>query len=406
MENNGLDLLHYIEQDKMLQIIESFKQATDIVIDINDNLGFPLVEHDYFVGFCKYVRSTEKGFRQCIESNALVGYHSANKGQVVISPCHAGPLLMALPVMLEGVFLGSITCCSILLQEPDELAVNKLQKVAGELELDENKLIRSYKEINVISHEKCTAISNMIQLIINYVTELIYRSKRQEGHYTRELNSILKDKTKTELENKLRLAELKNLQSQIQPHFLFNTLNTLTGLVTLNENQKALDVAYSLSEILRYNLDSCGELVTLRDELRNVENYLQIKKIRFGSRLNYSFQVASELLDIEMPYLTLQPLVENACVHGLEPKEGDGYIQISADKVGDKVELVIEDNGLGIPDELLRDFPKSLKGLNQKGSIGLINVHSRLQLCFGWEFGVKLFRKRGVTRVLLLLPFR
>jgi len=215
---------------------------------------------------------------------------------------------------------------------------------------------------------------------------------------------MLEAKTKTELENKLRLAELKNLQAQIQPHFLFNTLNTLTGLITLNENLKALDVTYSLSEILRYNLDSCGELVTLQEELRNVENYLHIKKIRFGDRLNYKVQVAPELMDVMMPYLTLQPLVENACVHGLEPKEGEGYILISARDLGDQVELVVEDNGLGFPPTILKNFPKSLRELDKNNSIGLINVHSRLQLCFGRGFGLKLSRKRGITKVGLLLP--
>lgn len=398
------ELLNFIENDKMLEIIESFVKATNITIDINDNLGFPLVEHNYYTGFCKDIRSTEKGLRRCVESNATIGFQSANKGQIAISPCHTGAMLMAMPIIVEDLFLGSITCCQIHLQTPDEKTTEKMLRSTNDLGFDGDKLIDTFSDINVISHEKCTAISNLIHLVVNYITELGFRTKKQEGQFRKKLNHILEAKTKTELENSLRLAELKNLQAQIQPHFLFNTLNTLSGLVTLNKNQEALNVVYSLAEILRYNLDRSGELVTLKEEIHNVENYLQIKKIRFGKRLNYKFDIEDDLMDIELPYLTLQPLVENACIHGIEPKQSNGYILIKGKKVDDGIEIIVEDNGLGMPEELIRCFPDDIDEFNKENCIGLINVHSRLQLCFGYGFGVKLGKNGRKTQVKLLLP--
>ena len=122
-------------------------------------------------------------------------------------------------------------------------------------------------------------------------------------------------------------------------------------------------MVYSLSEILRYNLTRSGELVTLKEELRNVENYLQLMKIRFGERLNYRIEIDDRLMEVELPYFTLQPLVENAIMHGLEPKQGNGYVLISGRTLDDGIELVVEDNGLGMPAEIVKNFPNCLDAI-------------------------------------------
>jgi len=281
MTYQNIDLLQFIEQDKMLQIIESFNGATGIAMNINDKLGFPLVEHNYFTGFCHTIRNCNQGLRQCIESNASIGYQSANNGQLAISTCYAGVGLMALPIMVEKSYLGSITCCQLHLQPPSNILLEKLLKVTAPLGLRGDDLINLFNNINVISYEKCLAVSNLMQLVINYIAELVYLEKKQEGQFQEKLSNIIEAKARTELETRFRLARLKNLQSQIQPHFLFNTLNTLTSLLTLEKNNSALDVVYSFSEILRYNLDRAGDLVTLREELENADNYLKIKRARF-----------------------------------------------------------------------------------------------------------------------------
>ncbi|MFZ7101263.1 MAG: sensor histidine kinase [Peptococcaceae bacterium] len=402
--NERPELLNYLENDKMLQIIESFNKATGITIDINDNLGFPLVEHNYFTGFCKDIRSTEKGLKRCIESNAAIGFHSANKGQIAVSPCHTGALLMAMPIIIDGLFLGSITCCQIHLQAPDEKAVAKMLRVTKDLGLDSRRLVETFQGINVISPEKCSAISNLIQLIVNYIAELNFRTKKQAGQFREKMDNIIEAKNKTELENSVRFAELKNLQDQIQPHFLFNTLNTLSVLILLNKNKEALDVVYSISEILRYNLDRSEGLVTLQEEIRNVENYLHIKKLRFGEKVNYKFDIEENLLSTELPYLILQPLVENACIHGIEPQENKGYIFIRAQSLADRIEITVEDNGKGFPPKLLENFPRYVEETLQKQSIGLLNVHRRLKLCFGPDYGIKLSRDGAKTQVKLILP--
>ncbi|KJS86631.1 MAG: hypothetical protein JM58_06680 [Peptococcaceae bacterium BICA1-8] len=404
MPYQDIDLLHYIEQDKMLQIIESFNSATDIAMNINDKLGFPLVEHNYFTGFCHTIRNCNQGLRQCIESNAAIGYQSANNGQLAISTCYAGVGLMALPIMVEESYLGSITCCQLHLQPPSNKMLEKLLKVTAPLDLGKDDLVNLFKNINVISYEKCLAVSNLMQLVINYIAELVYREKKQEGQFQEKLSNIIEAKARTELETRLRLARLKNLQSQIQPHFLFNTLNTLTSLLTLDNNNNALDVVYSFSEILRYNLDRAGDLVTLSEELINAENYLKIKRARFDDKISYSFNIHPSLLNISLPYLSLQPLIENAFIHGLEPQKEKGYIYIYAKTEKNQIEITVEDNGVGLPKSLLEDFPDLKDEGISNDCMGLTNVHARLQLCFGRNFGVKLTSLDGITRVSLILP--
>lgn len=404
MPYNDIDLFQYIEQDKMLQIIESFNNATGIAMNINDKLGFPLVEHNYFTGFCHKIRNCNQGLRQCIESNASIGYQAANNGHLAISTCYAGIGLMALPIIVENSYLGSITCCQFHRQPPSNSMLEKLPKIINPLGLLSEDLTCSFQKINVISYEKYLAISNLMQLVINYIAELVCREKKQEGQFKEEITNIIVAKARTELENRLRLARLKNLQSQIQPHFLFNTLNTLTSLLTLNNNNKALDVVYSFSEILRYNLDRAGDLVTLREELNNAENYLKIKRARFDEKIAYRFYIPSKLLDIQLPYLSLQPLIENAFIHGLEPKKEKGYICIFAKSEKDHVEITVEDNGLGLPRSLVENFPNIQDEEKSNDCMGLVNVHARLQLCFGRDFGVKLTSLDGITRVSLILP--
>ncbi|MFZ7101261.1 MAG: sensor histidine kinase [Peptococcaceae bacterium] len=403
MPYHDIDLLHYLEQDKMLKIIESFNNATGIAININDKLGFPLVEHNYFTGFCHTIRNCRQGLRQCIESNATIGYQSANNGQLAISTCHAGVGLMALPIIVEKAYLGSITCCQLHLQPPSTGMLEKLLKVTAPWGLGEERLTNLFNHIHVISYEKCLAVSNLMQLVINYIAELVCRAKKQEGQFQEKLSTIIEAKARTELETRLRLARLKNLQSQLQPHFLFNTLNTLTSLLTLDKNDSALDVVYSFSEILRYNLDRAGDLVTLQEELKNAENYLKIKRARYDDKISYSFNIHPGLLNIKLPYLSLQPLIENAFIHGLEPKKDKGYIHISTKTAPNHLEITVEDNGVGLPERLTEDFPH-LESAENDDCRGLTNVHARLQLCFGIDFGVRLSALPGITRVSLILP--
>jgi len=410
MRINRENILRLIEREKILKIIENFTNSTDITIDINDAMGYPLVEHNFFYGFCSTIRSTPEGLRRCIESNAEVGFKSAATRTTCYSICHAGVVLMAVPLVIDNQFWGSITCGQMHLKPPGEEGVKKMLAATADLGLDAAHLARTYQEIQVFTPEKCRAASQLIHYVINYITELIYRGQIKENEAREKLRSMHEAKTRAELENSLRMAQLKNLQAQIKPHFLFNTLNVITSLVTLNENEKALKTLYALSSLLRYNVQHPAELVPLREELKYVQSYLTIQQTRFGNRLKAEINVEDNLQHLPVPFLSLQPLVENACIHGLEPREGTGHLTITGHTLDGRAEIHVVDDGVGIPPAVLEEIrhnlqhrPPALLERPTRG-IGLYNVDERLKLYFGPDFGLLLESRPGETRVRMVLP--
>ncbi|MDA8441180.1 MAG: PocR ligand-binding domain-containing protein [Peptococcaceae bacterium] len=400
MEGQNDNLLQLIEQDKLIDIIKNFTQATDITIDINDAQGYPVVKHDYFYGFCQAIRSTSRGLERCICSNADLGLQTVKAGDYCMGKCHAGVMLMSVPIVVEEQFWGSITCGQMHLTPPEPHEIAAMLMATADLGLEAKLLERSFQEIKIISMDRCQAAGGLIQVVVNYIVELVYRSKMQEELSRQKLKTAEEARIIEELEHTLHKAELKTLQAQIKPHFLFNTLNTITGLITLGEHEKGVNTLYALSNLLRHNLDRPGEMVTVQDEINYVENYLLIQKNRFGAKLRVSIAVPPELLRLRIPFLSLQPLTENACVHGLEPKETVGNLTIRGQINGTQAEIAVCDDGVG-----WRDATDTVATPDQiKCGIGLHNVHRRLQLQFGSAYGIRMSSQQGRTTVSLIIP--
>jgi hypothetical protein len=208
------------------------------------------------------------------------------------------------------------------------------------------------------------------------------------GHYAYEYYQRYREREirAVDLEGRLAQAELQNLKMQLHPHFLFNTLHTISVLMMRDVNT-ANQTLIRLSDLLRTTLDSAGtQLVPLKQELDFLRGYLEIEKTRFQDRLTIEFDVPANVLDVLVPNLILQPLVENAIIHGIAVRPGVGTIQISARRQGDHLELTISDNGSG----LTRVDPISIK----KG-IGLTNTEARLRQLYGETQSFELSRAEG-----------
>jgi two-component system LytT family sensor kinase len=177
-----------------------------------------------------------------------------------------------------------------------------------------------------------------------------------------------------EQETLLLAAKIEALKSQINPHFLFNTLTSVSSLIR-SQPETARTVIHKLSGLLRKLLRSQEQFVTLREELDSIDEYLDIEVIRFGPRLGVRKDIASDTLDILVPSMILQPLVENAIKHGLTRKVGAGHITLRSRRDGERLILDVEDDGLGISDERLQTAMSS--------GIGLSNVHERLRVIYG-----------------------
>ena len=181
----------------------------------------------------------------------------------------------------------------------------------------------------------------------------------------------------------LKYSELKALQSQINPHFLFNVLNTMTSLIRTNP-EKAREVTIDLSNYLRYNLDNNVKSVELIKELNQVDTYIKIEKVRFGDKLNILYDVDESLYNFQIPSLIIQPLVENSIKHGILKKRDNGCVKIIIKKIDKDIEITIEDDGVGIEQSIIDNLDKQIKG-----NIGLKNVHQRLKLLYGEGLNIK-----------------
>ena len=227
----------------------------------------------------------------------------------------------------------------------------------------------------------------LIWLGMFIVVVLIVHSIHQLVSFYRELSE--KDVLEEKLKTLAAQAELKALRAQINPLFLFNSLNTIASLVSTNP-PKAEESIERLADIFRYALSASDkELVTLRDELDFVDSYLEIEKARFGDKLKISRAVLPEILDTLIPSLILQPLAENSIKHG-SAENGEVRMEIIGYMDGDTVKVKIKDEGRGIPEEIKR-------GIYTNGT-GLRNVNERLKKVYGEGYGLEI--KENKPRVL------
>jgi two-component system sensor histidine kinase YesM len=203
-------------------------------------------------------------------------------------------------------------------------------------------------------------------------------------------------------ERSLRLAELRALQAQIHPHFIFNCLDLIKWNAKMGRGDEVSAIVLELGRFLRGSMRNTNELVPLEDEFRMIRDYLSIQKRRFDDRLQFDLSVDPEILKIPVPKFILQPIVENSLVHGIEGKTGPGHIGIRAGRKGEMLEYEIRDNGAGMSGEILEKIRAS--GLSED-QIGLMNVRRRLGLYYGTDFSFVIESESGAgTRVYISTP--
>lgn len=220
------------------------------------------------------------------------------------------------------------------------------------------------------------------------------------------INSLEKDRLVKEL-------ELKMLQSQINPHFLFNTLNSIAKLAYIEGAIRTSDLTVSVSRLLRYNLQKLDQAVSLREEVEHVTEYINIQKARFRDRISFVMDIDERALDGMLPCLTLQPILENAFVHGIEQMEEGAELKLTIGYVDEGVGIEIRDNGVGMSREtvelLLKSFREETPSLGRKGQstgLGTHNVFKRLHLYFNGEQRIEIDSTQGIgTAVLFKIPY-
>jgi two-component system LytT family sensor kinase len=196
-------------------------------------------------------------------------------------------------------------------------------------------------------------------------------------------------------------AELRFLRAQISPHFIYNALTAIESFVR-SDPDRARELLVEFADFIRYSFRTHGQFVTMAEELRLVDTYLDLERARFGDRLAVTLRVAPEVLGVMLPPFVLQPLVENAVHHGIEPSEHSGHLEIMIKDADTEALVTVEDNGIGADPGYVR---RALSGLTSEEGIGLHNVDERLRAVFGEERGLTIETALGAgTKVTMRIP--
>ena len=385
-----LSLDQIVNIEILQEIQDKFSEATGLGAVIVDISGNPITRPSNFTDFCTYIRTFPEGFARCTACDDRGG-RMTNERKPTVYSCHAGLTDLAAPIIVQNQYIGAFLAGQAILGQEEYNVKDEMFRCVADLAVDKEKLSEFFDRIEVVPGNKITAAADLIYIMSNYIVEMGAANLAQK-------KLVHEIKAKAELEASLRASELKALQAQINPHFLFNTLNTIARLALLEGASQTQEVVYALSDLLRDNLRDINVLRTLQEEVQSVKDYLMIQKIRFGDRIQAYIDIDPEVMTTLIPALTLQPLIENAIIHGLEKKVEGGTIHVRGYYEGDTIVISIIDTGVGVSMERIRSIFRAEKQLKTHGEttgLGIINVHKRIQHHYGNEYGLKIESKLG-----------
>lgn len=279
--------------------------------------------------------------------------------------------------------------------------IGKLRKYAellsnAQWEIDDIK-DQKYEELNSLAK----TFNKMKNSIRQFIQELNEKAEIESNYHKEKLKSAEKDKL-------IKETQLLALQSQMDPHFLFNTLNTISRMAMFEDANNTVELIEATSKILRYNLAYKDKLVKLRDEISMMRAYVTIQQTRFQDQMVFNFDIDEELESIVIPPMIIQPLIENAIIHGLREKGSGGIIDIIVKRESEYAAIKVKDNGKGIEDEIVRKILKGEEHISESRNstgIGLSNMVNRIGLFFNRNDLIDIDSKVGVgTEITILIP--
>jgi ligand-binding sensor protein len=385
----------------MEKVNQMFISVTGHSISFMDREGRSVLPFNLniFSDFCNYVINSEKGGPKCIECNNVFEVN-CQETNPRISQCHMGLTMITIPIVVSGKCNYSVTCGQMLMAEEKKGFFAELPSKAKELDLNTRKLISFGKKVKVVNEHDINTTMMFLSLLAEYIsiTETQLELKEQQ-------TKQLEDKIK--LEKSLRETQFRFLQAQISPHFLFNTLNLVSRVALKEKAEQTADLIYNLSDLLRRSYKTSHSDSTLKEEFHHLDSYLKIQVMRYTGMLTTETFLAEAVQDIVIPVFSLQPFVENAVIHGIEPLKRKGHISVSAEEKGDQVVITITDNGVGMKQEKVDQILNGQiePSRVQTSGMGIKNVQERLELFFGDQYRLVLQSSLDQgTEVTIFLP--
>lgn len=301
----------------------------------------------------------------------------------------------------ENLEYGNKYEANITIWENDvQIVTGLLQETINEYIYYENRQLQVTQSRNRELFKKTLEISLVIFAAI--LTAIALISFWMPNWITKPIEDQVKEEQK-----QLRKAEFELLQAQINPHFLYNTLDAIVWSAEAGNQKQVVSMVGSLSEFFRASLNKGKEIVSIREELQHVTSYLEIQQVRYQDILTYEINVAKDIYNYSIPKITIQPIVENALYHGIKNRRGGGKITITGVENKDELTILVHDDGAGMDEDRLKEVREGIiKNNPDKNAIyGLYNVNERIRLNFGDEYGITVDSTIGKgTDVVIHLP--
>ncbi len=394
LKNNSDNHSQYILRD-LNNTLETYEENAKKTILAYENKEGYIFYYDDFIAtkdiasYCNIYASTL--MQNYLETNSIA-YKELNRNSAIIHIYLAGYLILIL-YMCVIYAMGFIRNISNRLKGIVETS-NKVSK--GQFEYYEGNKTGIY-ELDVLTRTFNTMIKDIKNLISSINDKLILEKKLKEE----EMKNL-------QYENALKEFDLKVLQSQINPHFLFNTLNCINATAIMENATNTSKLIKSVSNILRYSLKCMNRNAFLDEEINIVKDYIYIQESRFDDRVKFNLNVNMDIKKVKVPGMTIQPLVENAFIHGIESKEEGGYIDISINDEYGICSVIIEDNGVGIPKEILdkiNNYNYDTRHIGDTTGLGINIVEKRLGYLYDKKDMFKIESEEGKgTKVYLKIP--
>lgn len=386
-DKNSIYIGDVIDVNELQNLQDKWAKATNLAFVSVDRNGKPITEYSNFTPFCEKLREMDKFRERCQYCDACGGRKAKRIGRAYAYVCHAGLIDFAIPIMIKGQYVGAILAGQVTSTE-----VQGLRQIAPLSEgwQDNEELRKLYGQVAVMPVEKILAVAQILCDSYNYSVEKQYANKVDAELREKDLKLIKEEKLRIEMEKALREIELKALHYQINPHFLFNVLNTIGRLAFFENAKMTEDVVYAFSDMMRYILRKSSQpLSSLGDEISYVINYLKIQKIRLGSRMQYTIDVPEKFYPVKLPFLSVTTIVENSIKHAVEKRASGGTIQVKAHQEEKDLYVDIIDDGDGISSEKITSILRGDVYKNEKeGAVGMYNINSRLIHYFGHEYAL------------------
>ncbi|MDR1509447.1 MAG: PocR ligand-binding domain-containing protein [Synergistaceae bacterium] len=370
-----------IDLESLQKLQDSFAEATGFAAITVDYQGNPLLRYSSFSPFCEKMRKNPDFYKKCVRSDAYASLEAVRNGTTCIHRCHAGLIDFAIPIMADGEYVASMMGGQVKTEDSLDNIETGLVPLHCDYRGDSAEIQGLYDARPVVPLGKVRAAANFFHTTMNYIVNQYMLNKEKAGLLEKQ-----KEKIKLDSGFKDKTSHIK-----VTPYFYFNSLNAANTQAYIEGAEKTQEIICCMGDIGRFSMKKFGRAIPISQELKNLQNYILIQKIRFAQKISFDCDVQDNIQCYAIPATILLVFVENSIVHGLEKKNTPCSIKIAGFMEGHSLFFEIVDDGAGMSDELIymvNNGSAFARDVNLKWG-GIQNSREMLRLFFGNDY--KLF---------------